>query len=338
MRASSTVAPLAGLLLLATVAVESPPLAAAEASAPLDPKEVAELFRQVDDKDAAVRQAAVGKLVEARDASITARLKRTLQGKAGPLLQKASAERARALRAAMAAARKGFSPQDFAARQQEALALFKAGKTKEMEAPVKAMWKDFHFDPAQADADEKAAEAAARAKELDGYLKAAGAEEKDLPAAKMAETLRAHDESHDIQMMPPRDQKTMAQNAALRPQVPEEEYRLVFMTNQYRVLLGKSALRLDAKLCDAARDHSRDMVEKKFFAHESPVPGKRTPGDRATRAGTSAHAENIAMGSERAEGPFWMWFHSLGHHQNMLGEHASIGVGNHGKHWTEMFG
>jgi uncharacterized protein YkwD len=80
------------------------------------------------------------------------------------------------------------------------------------------------------------------------------------------------------------------------------------------------------------------MVEKKFFAHESPVPGKRTPGERAAKAGTSAHAENIAAGGERAEAPFWMWFFSLGHHQNMLGTHATLGVGSHGATWTEMFG
>jgi len=329
--------PAALLLLALAPALSAPPPAGAEAS-PLAPQEIAALFRQLEDKDPAARQAAVEKLVEARDASVAARLKRTLLSKAGPLLHKASVERARALRAAMAEARKGFSPQAFAARQQEALALFKAGKTKEMEPLVKSMWKDFYFDPAAADADGKAAEAAALVAELDRHLKAAGAEEQELPAAKLAESLRALDESHLIQTMPPRDQKTMLQNAALRSQVPEEEYRLVFMTNQYRVLMGRSALRLDPKLCNAARDHSKDMVEKGFFAHESPVPGKRTPGDRATRAGTSAHAENIAMGSERAEGPFWMWFFSLGHHQNVLGDHATIGVGNHGKTWTEMFG
>ena len=43
------------------------------------------------------------------------------------------------------------------------------------------------------------------------------------------------------------------------------------------------------------------------------------------------------MGSDTAEGAFWSWFFSLGHHQNMLRDYAELGVGNHVKHWTQMF-
>ncbi len=307
-------------------------------AAALEPNEVAALFRQLDDKDAGTRKAAVEKILGTGDTSLTARLKRTLQNKSGMLIRKAISERSRALRAALSGSRKDFSSQAFAARQQKALALFKAGKTKELEPLVKSMWKDFFFDPAVADADEKAAAAVARVKEIDGYLRMAGAEEKDLPAAKMKEKLDALDESCAMRVVPPRDQQVLMKNAALRSQIPAEEYKLICMTNQYRILMGKPVLKLDAKLCAAAREHSKDMVERKFFSHDSPLPGKRRPADRARRHGTTASAENIAMGGAEADRPFWMWFHSMGHHENMLGSYATLGVGNHGKHWTEMFG
>jgi uncharacterized protein YkwD len=79
------------------------------------------------------------------------------------------------------------------------------------------------------------------------------------------------------------------------------------------------------------------MIERKFFAHDSPVPGKRTPGDRAALQGASASGENIAMGNREPEPTFWQWFGSLGHHRNMLGDYTEIGVGRHEAHWTEMF-
>jgi uncharacterized protein YkwD len=129
----------------------------------------------------------------------------------------------------------------------------------------------------------------------------------------------------------------MAANAAVRGQVEEAEYRQVWQTNLYRILAGKAALKLNPKLCDAAREHSKDMLEHKFFAHESPLPGKRTPQDRAARHGASAGGENIFMGDTQPEGAFWAWFKSLGHHQNMLRDYAEIGVGNHERYWTQMF-
>jgi uncharacterized protein YkwD len=101
--------------------------------------------------------------------------------------------------------------------------------------------------------------------------------------------------------------------------------------------VGKVPLRLNSKLCDAAREHCKDMVEKDFFDHISPLPGKKTPGDRAARHGASAGGENILMGDSVPEDAFWGWFSSLGHHKNMVGDYSEIGVGNHQKHWTQMF-
>jgi uncharacterized protein YkwD len=88
----------------------------------------------------------------------------------------------------------------------------------------------------------------------------------------------------------------------------------------------------------AARDHSRDMESLHFFAHESPVEGKKMPWDRALRFNTTAQAENIVMGVHDGRDANEAWFHSPGHHKNMLGEHVRVGVGCSGVYFTEMFG
>jgi len=127
-------------------------------------------------------------------------------------------------------------------------------------------------------------------------------------------------------------------NADIGVQIEPEEARGLRRLNQIRILAGLSPLRIDVKLCEAARDHSKDMVEKKFFAHDSPVRGKKTPWDRAKRFGTTAYAENIAAGSSTGEGSIQQWWYSPGHHKNMMGNHSRVGLGRHGKTWTQLFG
>ena len=134
------------------------------------------------------------------------------------------------------------------------------------------------------------------------------------------------------------ERKALIANVTLEAGIEFEEANGIRDLNRMRLLLGLKPLRIDVKLCEAGRDHSKDMVEKKFFAHESPVSGKRTPWDRAKRFGTSAHAENIAAGADTGPGANRQWFHSPGHHKNMLGSHSRVGLGRHHKVWTQMFG
>ena len=121
--------------------------------------------------------------------------------------------------------------------------------------------------------------------------------------------------------------------------VPEVEARGIDQCNRWRLYLGLNMLELDPKLCAASRDHSKDMAEKNFFAHESPVPGKKTPWQRAENFRTKASSENIFMGSSNPEAANKGWFFSPGHHKNMFKSGPSrIGLGNHAGHWTQMFG
>ena len=160
---------------------------------------------------------------------------------------------------------------------------------------------------------------------------------KGFPVVKLLE-----EEKSIAEKAPPYDRdalKVMEANKKLGEKTPPEEVKGVLITNELRALLGLSALVIDPKLCDAGRGHSKDMVEKGFFAHESPVAGKKTPWDRAKLAGTTASAENIFAGSPDPQASVDAWFYSPGHHINMLNPgHRRMGMGRHDGNWTQMFG
>jgi hypothetical protein len=117
-----------------------------------------------------------------------------------------------------------------------------------------------------------------------------------------------------------------------------EEKNCIKATNRYRMLMGKSPDACDPKLVLAGRAHSTEMKKLGFFAHESPTPENRTFGKRASKAGTSASSENIAQGQATGQAAFDGWYHSPGHHRNILGSHGRTGVGTHQRYWTQMFG
>ncbi|NQU47360.1 MAG: CAP domain-containing protein [Planctomycetes bacterium] len=139
-------------------------------------------------------------------------------------------------------------------------------------------------------------------------------------------------------VMPERDVKTILANESDFPKLDADEIDGIIELNRIRVRAGLSTLRVDFKLCQAGRGHSQDMVENEFFAHESPIPGKKTPSDRAAKAGTSGGAENIAAGQQTGLGAISAWWYSPGHHRNMMGNHSRVGLGRFKNHWTQMFG
>tara|TARA_B110000014_G_C20122594_1_gene595636 strand:+ start:1030 stop:2103 length:1074 start_codon:yes stop_codon:yes gene_type:complete len=128
-------------------------------------------------------------------------------------------------------------------------------------------------------------------------------------------------------------------NSKINKSVPPKEAAAVRDMNQYRILIGLRPCLLDPLLCLASREHSKDMREKKFFAHKSPIPGKKNPWERAKLAGTTANAENIFKGNKEGHAANQAWWHSPGHHINMLSPNAKrVGMGVNEKHWTQMFG
>ena len=119
--------------------------------------------------------------------------------------------------------------------------------------------------------------------------------------------------------------------------LPGEAIGLIDL-NVTRSLLGLGGLELDAKLCGVSRGHSKDMIERKFFDHTSPVPGKKTPWDRARLGGTTAGAECIQYGARTGAGANYWWFFSPDHHKLMLGSFSRAGLGKYKDHWTLMLG
>lgn len=120
----------------------------------------------------------------------------------------------------------------------------------------------------------------------------------------------------------------------------KEELELVRLTNAYRMEMGLMPVRLDERLVQAARGHSQEMANLGYFGHESPTPGRKSPGDRAKLAGyrSGSVAENIAMnsGGITAAASFHMWYNSAGHHRNILGGGFAIGVGKTAKNMTQV--
>jgi uncharacterized protein YkwD len=171
-------------------------------------------------------------------------------------------------------------------------------------------------------------------------LETPGAKEKPFPVD--VKEYREQAEKLLTQVTQPVDEKirsVLEDNVKIGQGLPPEIVEGMRGMNAIRIVCGVQPLRIDLKLCEAARGHSGDMEANNFFAHESPVPGKKTPWDRAEKAGTKASGENIYMGGTTAVDAIKAWFLSPGHHKNMLGAgHTRQGLGRVNKHWTQMFG
>jgi uncharacterized protein YkwD len=107
------------------------------------------------------------------------------------------------------------------------------------------------------------------------------------------------------------------------------------LINAERSAHGVKPLRLDSKLRKAAIRHSRDMVAKRYFAHESRNGARFS--SRIARTGWMsgrgrwAVGENLAWGSGTQATPRSIvaaWMHSAGHRRNMLSPRFRvIGIG-----------
>ena len=132
-------------------------------------------------------------------------------------------------------------------------------------------------------------------------------------------------------------ERVLRYNRRIRTTATSDERRVVDLTNEYRMQLGLKPMAISEPLTQAARKHSQEMQRLGYFAHDSPTPANRSPGQRCENEGYRGYrGENCASGGG-AEMAFRMWYNSSGHHRNMLGGHSEIGVGQGGP-WTEDFG
>ncbi|RME05174.1 MAG: CAP domain-containing protein, partial [Planctomycetota bacterium] len=124
--------------------------------------------------------------------------------------------------------------------------------------------------------------------------------------------------------------------------ITAEEAKQIELTNKYRIMMGRMPLELCPKLVQTARKHSQEMVRLGYFSHESPVPSRRTPAMRAKLEGHDPMVgENIYMntGGATAQAAFDGWYHSSGHHRNMLSDRwTCLGTGHASTRFTQNFG
>ncbi len=138
--------------------------------------------------------------------------------------------------------------------------------------------------------------------------------------------------------------KVLAYNETLETTATEQEKDNTRIVNEYRMMMGLLAVKIEERILRAARGHSRHMAKHGYFAHNVPAPHatpqNRTPGARAKQQGFgSGVGENIARGPGTGRGAFWAWFGSSGHHRNMLGRGwLQMGCGRaNGSWWTQLF-
>ena len=120
------------------------------------------------------------------------------------------------------------------------------------------------------------------------------------------------------------------------------ETRLLKDINRIRVRNGRKPLRLDKRTAAVARDRSRDMAAKRYFAHREPDgdDARRILGRRSIPA--SEVTENIGhtVGLSLREGGNRMaswWYHSPPHRRQMLAKdinYVGIGVAKRGSRFT----
>jgi uncharacterized protein YkwD len=107
------------------------------------------------------------------------------------------------------------------------------------------------------------------------------------------------------------------------------------LLNRFRAQAGLAPLRLDARLSCAARRHSREMVRRHYFSHDSAngaSPFQRMLSTHYVPRNASWWlGENIAWGSASLGQPMAIvrtWMHSPGHRANILSRRfRDIGIG-----------
>ena len=121
------------------------------------------------------------------------------------------------------------------------------------------------------------------------------------------------------------------------------EQKVAALVNQQRANNGLPALKFNWEVSRVARYKSQDMIDKKYFDHQSPTYG--SPFNMMENFGIkfSAAGENIAYGQKTPEAVMNSWMNSPGHRSNILSPtYNQIGVGvaksaNGTFYWTQMF-
>ena len=111
------------------------------------------------------------------------------------------------------------------------------------------------------------------------------------------------------------------------------------LLNRVRADTGLGALAPNARLAAAAQAHAQDMVQRGYFAHQS--PSGTLPSARVRAQGYCFRfvAENIASGQQSEQRVMAAWMGSRDHRANMLSPNArEYGLGRAGDIWVLVLG
>jgi len=123
----------------------------------------------------------------------------------------------------------------------------------------------------------------------------------------------------------------------------DEEKGVLELTNAERKSEGVPALKPNARLLKAAREHAANMARQDKLEH---ILDGKSYVDRVKATGYPLHmvGENIAHGSQNPEQVIKLWMDSPGHKMNLLRkEFTEIGIGlavneKGEKYWVQVFG
>ncbi len=155
----------------------------------------------------------------------------------------------------------------------------------------------------------------------------------------ISELIKANPQISNPSLIYPGQKINIPEGAPLRS-LEQEVIRLI---NVERGKQGLPALTENWELSRVARYKSQDMIDKNYFAHQSPTYGSPFRMMEAFGLKFSAAAENIAYGQRTAAEVVRAWMNSPGHRANILSRaYRYTGVGaakkaNGTLYWTQMF-
>lgn len=108
------------------------------------------------------------------------------------------------------------------------------------------------------------------------------------------------------------------------------EYKIFELTNKVRAGRGLQPLKFSKKASYVARGWSKQQAQGGFISHAGFPSARQSDYQREFGERFNSGAENVAMtggAQDPAQDFVQMWVGSFGHLQNMLGNHAVLGVG-----------
>ncbi|KAI9296456.1 hypothetical protein K502DRAFT_284861, partial [Neoconidiobolus thromboides FSU 785] len=119
---------------------------------------------------------------------------------------------------------------------------------------------------------------------------------------------------------------------------PNDSYEMLCRVNKLRRENGKSELRLDQRLNEAAQKHAAEMARNKKMSHVGFTSDTKEFNARIKLSGyiPTYSGENVAFNQKNIAQAMNSWTISEGHRANLLGDHYEcLGYGMVDLYWAQ---